>query len=234
MGLLSFIRDAVENVADWVTEKVEDAVDWVKDKLSARRYDEDNVEDHVDVDAVLADFRVAIRESVETAENRCMNSVSVLFSDLTDKTKSKFSDLVTIIENKQEAAEKELKGTFMKYVTEHLSKNDPQFLKVLKMSPGKAKKAALDTATDQVLNDAERVFNFKLKKYAEHLLEEFSERLNIRIADQEEQMNRRIGELEKLQAEAEEGQIDIEALKENCAPAMEAAECMKQVLEMER
>lgn len=226
MGFFSFFRDAV----DWVCEKVEDAVDWVKDKLSRKTYDENAIEDHVDVDAVLADFRKAIKDDVKAAENSCMASVSTLFSDLTKKTGAKFPDLVAIIENEQKKAEDELKGTVIKYVKEHLSKNDPQFLKVLKMKPGEAKKAALDRATERVLEEAESAFYVKLKKYAEHLLEEFSGRLNIRIADQEEQMNRRIKELEKLQAEAEEGQIDIDGLKENCAPVMEAAECIIQVL----
>ena len=162
-----------------------------------------------------------------------MESIAVLFADLIEKTQEKFPDLVEIIKNEQQKAENELKGTVMKYVKEHLSKNDAKFLRVLKLNPGKAKEDALDLATENVLNDAEKSFNAKLKKYAEHVLEEFSCRLNNRIVDQENQMNARIHELEKLRLEAESGQIDVNALKDKSAPMMEVSECIIQIFEME-
>ena len=217
----------------WLKDKGKKAVDWVKDKLSRKKYNEDVVEDHVDVDAVLAEFRDTIEGDVDLAEKKCMESVSSLFSDLKEKTKEKFPDLVEIIENEQQKAEDELKGTIMKYVKRHLSKNDPKFLKVLKMNPGRAKERELDMATERVFDDAEKAFNSKLKKYAEHVLEEFTNRLNNRIADQEIRMNARIKELEDLQLEAESGQIDVDALKDKSAPVMESSECIIQILGME-
>lgn len=226
MGLWSFFCDAV----DWVKDKVESAIDWVTDKLSITTYDESNVEDHVDVDAVLAEFREEIEDDVNATETRCMKTISIVFSDLIDKTKDMFPDLVEIIENEQEKAENDLKGTVMNYVREHLSKNDTQFLEVLKMKPGKAKAEELEAATDRVLGESERFFNLKLKKCTEHLLGEFDGRLNNRIVDQEKQMNQRINELEKLQDEAEKGQLNVEKLKERCAPVMESAECMIHIL----
>lgn len=240
MGFFSFLRDAIdwgkekiEDAVYWGKEKIEDAAYWVKDNLSRKKYDEDDVEDHVDVDAVLAEFRETIQDIVNEAEERCMESIAVLFADLIEKTQEKFPDLVEIIKSEQQKAEKELKGTVMQYVKEHLSKNDAKFLRVLKMNPGKAKEDALDLATENVLNDAEKSFNAKLKKYAEHVLEEFSGRLNNRIVDQENQMNTRIRELEKLQLEAESGQIDVNALKDKAAPMMEVSECIIQIFEME-
>ena len=230
---MGWLRDAWDSAKSWVKEKVDKAVDWVKEKLSRKKYDEDDVEDHVDVDAVLAEFRETIQDEVNDAEKRCMDSISVLFTDLIEKTQEKFPDLVEIIKNEQQKAENELKGTVMKYVKEHLSKNDAKFLRVLKMNTGKAKEDALDLATENVLNDAEKSFNAKLKKYAEHVLEEFSGRLNNRIVDQENQMNARIHELEKLRLEAESGQIDVNALKDKSAPMMEVSECIIQIFEME-
>lgn len=229
MGFLDFISGAVS----WVKDKFEDAVYWVKDKLSNKRYDETDIADHVDVDAVLAEFRETIQGDVDQSEKKCMDSITVLFSDLIEKTQEKFPGLVDIIRNEQRRAEAELRGTVMKYVKEHLSKNDAKFLRVLKMSPGKAKKDALDLATDNVLNDAERVFNTKLKKYAENILQEFSGRLSNRIADQEMQMNVRIRELEKLKIEVESERIDVDALKDQSVPLMEASECIIRLLEKE-
>lgn len=236
---------------DWIGEQVDrmrghidDAKEYVKDKfeywkfrleekLSSENYDEDSVEDHVNVDETLADFRESIQADVDNVEKECLKEISVLFSDLTKKTKERFPDLVGIIKHEQEKAEYELDGTIMKYVKEHLSKNDAKFLKVLKMQPGKAKENALDRSTDQVLDDAVRTFNSKLKKYAERVLEEFTKRLDTRISNQEEQMNQRIQELEQMQADAESGKIDIDALKDSYAPMMESAVCIINILEME-
>lgn len=229
MGFLDFFGNAV----DWIKEKVEDAIDWVKDKLSSTTYDENSVEAHVDVDAVLAEFRENIKSDVDNLEKKCMDTISPLFTDLMKKTKNKFPDLVEIIENEQRKAEYQLKGSVLKYVKEHLSKNDSQFLSVLKMNPGKAKRDALDAVTKRVLRSAENDFKRKLKRYVEYVLAEFTKRLDTRITNQEEQMNRSIEKMEQLRAEAEHGQINIEALKESCIPVMESAECIIQTLERE-
>ena len=46
-------------------------------------------------------------------------------------------------------------------------------------------------------------------------------------------MNLRINELEILKAEAENGQIDVDALRDSCSPVMESAQCIISMLEME-
>jgi len=229
MGLFDRLRDGYE----WLKEKAQDAFDWVKDKLSRKKYDEDNIEDQVDVDAALAEYRDRIKDDEATLEKECMDTISQLFSELMRKSKDKFPDLVEIIKSEQKKAEDELKGTIMKYVKEHLSKNNSRFVVALKMSPCEYKDQVLDDARERVFEEAREVFDSKLKKYAEHLLEMFTSRLNIRIATQEEQMNKRIKELEKLQVEAENNQIDIEALKEKSVPVMESAECIIHMFEME-
>ena len=219
MGLFSFLKDA----AEWVKDKVKTAIDWVKDKLSFSEYDEDDIEDHVDVDAVLAEFREKMQGDVNNAEKKCMSSISDVFTDLIRKTQEKFPDLVEIIANEQQKAERELSGTYMKYVKEHLSKNDEKFLNVLKMKPGKAKDNALNLALKNIMDNAEKTFYSKLKKYAEHVLSEFTNRLNNRMIEQEKQVTERINELEKLKLEAENGKIDVDALKDKSAPVMEAS-----------
>lgn len=227
MGLISFLK----NVGNRVKEKIEDAVWWVQSKLSKKKYDEDDLEDHVDVDAVLAEFRSKIKGDVADVEKKCMDSIYRLFDDLNDITKEKFPDLVEIIKREKENAEKKLNGTIMQYVKEHLSKNDPQFLKVLEMQPGVAKDAQLNAATERVFENAEKNFNSKLKKYAEQILSEFTTRLNSRIADQEVQMNQRIEELEDLKRQAESDIIDVKSMKDESAPAMESARCILGLLE---
>lgn len=229
MGFLSFLRDKVEDFICVTGAMVSTFID----RISTKRYNEDNIEDHIDVDAVLADLRERIEKKATEVETECMKAFSSLFSELTVKTKEKFPDLVELIDEERRKAERELKGTIMKYVKEHLSKNDPEFLEVLKMQPGKDKETKLNIITQKILSDAERKFDKKLKQHIEYLLTEFTNRLDARIVNQEKYMNQRIVELKKLQKDAEKGQIDINVLKDNSMSIIESAECIISLLEME-
>lgn len=244
MGLISFFsgvvdwaKDKIEDIADKVedvVDTVEDAVSGFIDLFSKSSYDPGEVKNQIDVDAELRKVKDKIKKSVEEIEKSCMEYIAKLFSELRENTRSKFPDLVGIIEIEQKKAEQELDGTIMKYVEEHLSKNDDKFVEVLKMSPGEEKKRRIKETTNLVLSNAEKTFNSQLKAHTEYLLDEFSRRLQIRLDSQEKQLNQYIQELEKLQKQAEEDQIDIEALKEESAPFMEAAECMIHLFEMDR
>ena len=222
-----------DKVKYFVIEKAVTVVSWLSEKLTRTTYDDTNISNHVDVDAVLAEFRERIKEQANEAEKDCMNSIAVLFFDLTGTAETKFPDLTEIIRSEQQKAEMKLQGTVMKYVKAHLSKNDPEFLNVLKMKPGNAKKEALDATMNKILHDAENTFYSKLKKYVEHIMKEFSDRLNIRLSSQETQLNMQIKELEKWQQEAKNGQMDISKLKDRSASLMEASQCIIQMLEME-
>ena len=58
MGLLGFF-------IDWVADKIERAVDWINDKLGGSSYVNSSVEDQIDVDKVLSEFRDSIQGDVD-------------------------------------------------------------------------------------------------------------------------------------------------------------------------
>lgn len=245
MGFFSWVADSwfgdkISDACDFVKDKVEDVIidvqigfDWIRDSLSGKSYDEGKIEDQIDVDAVLEEYKENIKKEVSETESECMKKISDAFLELMTEISEQFSDLVEIIKEQQTKAEKELQGTIIEYIKEHLSKNDPEFLKVLKMRPGKEKEEELENIYKKIRSDAVIEFSEKLKKYIEDLLSEFTNRLDIRITDQEKEMNQRITELKKLQKEAEDGQIDIERLKNHSIPIIESAECIIHLLEME-
>lgn len=233
MGLFGWITDRISDAVEFVVEKVGDAVDWVTDKLSGSKYESSNMENHVDVDRVLEDFRKSIDADVQKAETNCMEHITEIFEDLKDKTSERFPDLVEIISEEQKKAKNEMSGTIMRYVKEHLSKNDAKFLRILEMAPGAAKKEALGTYSENVINAAEKHFNSKLSKYAKNILNEFTGRLETRIEDQELQLKIQIEELEHLKEQAERGELDVEELKAGGAVVMEAAGCILSLMETE-
>lgn len=231
MGFFSWISD----VKDWVVDKVEDAKDWISDKvddikdfLFGKKYDSTKVSDQVDVAAALAKVREEYSEKINEAENMAMNELVKIFNELLDIANKQdyFSDLGSVIKYHKERAEWELKGLIISYIKEHLSQTDPQFKKVLEMKPSPEKRAEIDNAFLNVRSQAFVQFDEKLTAYTEKVLNEFEERFNNKIKEQEEQANREIRELEKIMADAERGMIDIDKIEDECAPAMEASECI--------
>lgn len=232
MGLFSTIGGWIKSAVEKVVEKVEEAVDWVKDKLGSKTYDNDSLEDQIDVDKVLSEFRDSIQGDIENTEKKCMSEIANMFSELKEITQDRFPDLVEIIDEKQKNAEKNLDGTIMRYVKEHLSKNDYKFVGVLEMEPGQAKSNALNAQANKILEDAEAHFYKKLKKYVEGMQKEFAVRLNTRLDDQEMQMKEYIARLEMIEKQAKEGSVDVDEIVNECAPIMEVAGCISAILEM--
>ena len=224
MGIFDFFR----HVRYWVEDRIDD----IKDFLFGKKYDSNKVSDQVDVAAALAKVRKEYSEKINAAEDDGMRKLRKHFGELIKITNKQdyFSDLGSVIEYYQEHAEWELKGTIISYITEHLSQNDPEFKKVLEMDPSPEKKAAIDDAFENNRNKAFMEFDEKLTAYTEKVLNEFEERFNNKIKEQEEQANLEIRELEKIMADAERGMIDIDKIEDECAPAMEASQCIIAVL----
>lgn len=228
MGIIDLISGAI----DWVKEKVEYALDWISDKLGGSSYDNNSIDDQVDVDKVLSEFRDSMKEKVAGLEKQCMGEIGELFTGLKRMTRERFPDLVEIIERKQTDAEDALNGTIMQYVKEHLSKNDSDFLRVLEMPPGPAKKSALNKQSARILGEAESNFNKRLTEQVKTLQQEFENRLKSRLDEQENQMKERIARLEMMEKQAEEGSVDIAIIENRSIPIMEASECIRVLFEM--
>ena len=233
MFIFDILSDVVENVVDFAKEKVEQAVEWVKDKLGNSSYDSSSVSDQIDVDKVLSEFRESIQGDIDLKEEESMNNLDTLFIDLKKKTQARFSDLVIIINEKQKEAKKELNGTVMQYIKEHLSKNDEKFVTVLKMKPGQAKQDALDVEAERIFSEADAFFCNKLKGYIEEIQREFTTRLETRLKDQECQLEEYIIRLEKMQEQTDKGDVNVDEIINDNTPMMESAECIKMILEMD-
>ena len=199
MGFFFFFSDKLSDAKDWVLDRVDD----VKDFLFGRKYDSSKVSDQVSVDAALAKFREEHSPKVKEAEDAAMNTIKEMFAILL-KTVEKYeflSDLSSLITYQQQQAEWKLKGTIISYIQEHLSKNNPDFVKILKMDLTPQKKEAIDAAFENSIQQAYVEFGKQLTNYTGEVINEFEERLNNKIKEQERQADREINELEKTMSD---------------------------------
>ncbi|WP_294755104.1 hypothetical protein [uncultured Ruminococcus sp.] len=228
MGFFSWIADKLSDAKDWVLDRVDD----VKDFLFGRKYDSSKVSDQVSVDAALAKFREEHSPKVKEAEDAAMNTIKEMFAILL-KTVEKYeflSDLSSLITYQQQQAEWKLKGTIISYIQEHLSKNNPDFVKILKMDLTPQKKEAIDAAFENSIQQAYVEFGKQLTNYTGEVINEFEERLNNKIKEQERQADWEINELEKTMSDKKTNMVDIDKIEDECAPAMEASQSIITVL----
>ena len=77
--------------------------------------------------------------------------------------------------------------------------------------------------------------NYKrLINYVAILQKEFEYRLKTRLDAQSNQLNEQINLIEELELQAKNGNIDKAAVESRSIPIMEAAECMRVLLETEK
>ena len=134
------------------------------------------------------------------------------------------------IEYQREQAKWKLEGKIISYIKAHLSQTDPEFRKILEMKPSPDKRKKIDDAFVNIKNHACIEYYKKLSEYTEKVLSEFKERFDNRITEQEEQADQKVKELEKIMADAEAGMKDVDKVEDECAPAMEASQCIITVL----
>ena len=228
MGFFSWIADKISDAKDWVVDKVDD----IKDFLFGKKYDSNKVSDQVDVAAALAEVRDRYSEDINKEENEAMNELNKVFDELLGIANKQeyFSDLASVIEYQREQAEWKLEGKRISYIKAHLSQTDSEFRKILEMKPSPDKRKKIDDAFVNIKEQARIEYYKKLSEYTEKVLSEFKERFDNRITEQEEQADQKIKELEKIMADAEAGMKDVDKVEDECAPAMEASQCIITVL----
>ena len=197
MSLFSFFSYAFASVSSAVSS----FVDNIKDFFGSRKYDRTNMNDHINVDKELEEFRNKINPEVDKTEKQCMQDLIKLYDNLSELVENKFHDMAEIIDDNKRKAEKELSGTIMKYVKEHVSKNDKDLLNILEMPIGTAKSSAVERHINKVICDAREKFVVLLIQRVEFIKEDVKERLENRIIEEEDNMNRKIHEYEELEIE---------------------------------
>lgn len=213
-------------IFSWIAEKVSDLWHWLTDS-----YDPESIEDQIDVDRALDEFRDQIKEDAKKQELECMSEFEKLFFELKKKTCERFPDLVELVEKEQGFAKRELEGTIMGYVKENLSKNNDNFVDILILDPGTEKERKIKNKTKEILNNAVTEFNIKLSKSFIEIQKNFTARLNERLDVQEKELNAYIEHLEELTKQSETGTLDMQKLIDDCTPVMESAKCIMYELE---
>lgn len=225
MGFFSWISDKWENFKEKAKE--------IWDIIINGTYDPEIIEDQIDVDRALEEFRDKIKEDAQKQEQKCMSEFEELFYELKKKTCERFPDLAELVEKEQGIAKKELQGTIMGYVKENLSKNNDKFADILILDPGVEKERKIKNKTKEILNNAVAEFNTKLSKSVIKIQESFTTRLNERLDIQEKELNAYIEHLEELTKQSETGVLNIQRLIDDCTPVMESAKCIMYKLESE-
>lgn len=221
---MSLLGDAF----DWVRGKVEDAVDAVKDffGLGSSGSYSGSVQETVNIDKVLNDFRDSISPDAKKLEEDSISSVLGKFDDFIESEGRDYPELVSAIEKKKEIVVSHLNGIIIDHINKRVSINDDEFKAILEMQPGAPKTRALKKQSQKFLSEAEELFKAKFQKQIDELNAELSERFNEALKSQEEQLQKKEAAYQHLQDDAELGQLDLNDLEEDCVLIADACSCM--------
>ena len=217
---MGFLR----RIWDWVEEKVEEIKDFWG--LGRRRSYSGSVQETVDIDKVLNNFRTSISTEAMELQNKALDSVLSKFDRFIDREGSDYPELVNALKKQKHSVASSLNGVIVNHIHKRASTNDKEFRKILEMQPGDAKTQALKKQSQKFLQEAEAEFKAKLQSEMAMLNAELSDRFSDALRSQEEQLRRKETAYQRLLEDAERGQLDLNCLKEDCVLVADAVSCM--------
>ena len=212
----------------WIREKVERAVEAVKDffGLGSRGSYSGSVQETVDIDKVLNDFRDSISPKAEQREKEYMNIVLKKFDDFIESRRYDYPELVSALAKKRNDVKSKLSGIIIDHINKRASVNDDEFRGILEMQPGDSKKEKLEKQSQKFLLEAETLFEKNLQSEMDKLNKELSERFSEALEEQDKQLKKREADYQTLLGKAERGQLDLKDLEDKCIFAADANSCM--------
>ena len=212
----------------WIREKVERAVEAVKDffGLGSRGSYSGSVQETVDIDKVLNDFRDSISPKAEQREKEYMNIVLKKFDDFIESRRYDYPELVSALAKKRNDVKSKLSGIIIDHINKRASVNDDEFRAILEMQPGDSKKEKLEKQSQKFLLEAETLFEKNLQSEMDKLNKELSERFSEALEEQDKQLKKREADYQTLLGKAERGQLDLKDLEDKCIFAADANSCM--------
>lgn len=244
MGFFSRLANKVLSVASSTAEKISDAaralkstasqaVGWAKKKLSGMIYDSGSTQSRVDVEKVLADFKVDLNIEAKKAEKKSILEAMNHFDTFAEDLQGYFPEFAELVRIRKMETQKNLEGIIIDYVQVHVSENDPDFQSVLELQPGARKQQELERYMTEIVSEAESKFRRQLKKKIKELNRELDERLDEKLNMEEEMLSSISRKYEDLEKQTKDESLDLEKLEEEFIPSMEAASCIQQLLEQE-
>lgn len=240
MGLFSaigdWVRDRVDDAKNWIEDRVDDAKNLIEDgveavkaffNLGSRGSYSGSVQETVDIDKVLNDFRTSISPEAKELEDNCVASVLAKFDGFFESEGCDYPELVSALKKQKRSVASHLNGVIINHINKRASTNDEQFKKILEMQPGTAKTQALKEQSQKFLLEAEVLFKDKLQKEMAELNAELSVRFNEELKSQEDKLQKKEAAYQQLLDDAERGQIDLNGLEEDCILVTDAYSCME-------
>lgn len=214
-----------------IGNKISSFVNWVSDKLGGRSYSGGSVHETIDVEKVLSEFKADLKEKAEELEKENLTKVTESFDEFTDRIKNDYPDLIPAIRGKRRALYGSVNGCIVTYTEKHISENDPEFQRILKMSPGEEKKQKLQEKMEAILQQAEAAFNQKLGTGMAELQDELGGRLSSELSAKEKQLEKELQDITDLTEQVDSGTVNLEKYDNEHLVLAETADCLEAILE---
>lgn len=230
-------RNLVEEKAREVKATIENVVSEVKyemerfvDKVFGRSYSGTSVEESVDVDKDLSEFKKEIQKKAGVVEKERIKAVMEGLNILIEAMKEHYPAEAKAVETSKKKLNQSLVGTIVNHVEEKASLGNAEFETILKMQLGEEKRETLRQAMNQMLADGEDKFNKKLETGVKKLNKELESRLRSAIGKKETDFKKESDQYERLMKQVESNTLDMNALELSQLVTQEACDCLREIL----
>lgn len=221
---MGFLKDLWDSAKDWVKDRVEDVKDFLG--LGHSKSYTGSVQETVDIDKVLNDFRANISPEAKELEKKFLDSVLSKFDGFIESEGRDHPELVSALTKKKRSVESHLNGIIVNHINKRASTNDEEFRKILEMQPGSSKTQALEKQSQKFLVEAETLFKNTLQSEMNELNEELSVRFRKTLDEQEKLFKDKEADYQRLLDDAENGQLNLNDLEEDLILIADACSCM--------
>jgi hypothetical protein len=199
-------------------------------KIFGFEYDSEDIDDQIEVDHLLEDFRNSIKNDARDLEDECIEEMDKVFDKIKRIVQERYPEYVPLIEQKNMDADKRLKGSIIKYVKQKMSKNNEDFAEALSMSVGMEKQLMIENKTKEILDNAERNFYRKFNKEIDKIEDEIIKKVNERLDENDKQVNDYIFKIKEMKNDSKKNVDIYEKARIASVPVIESSEAIIQIL----
>ncbi len=231
MGIFDALNDLWINTSTWFEINI---LDPIKDFFSTSdSYTGSSIEEAVNVDKELSHFKDQLKHEANSAEQKQIQKVIDQFDSLINDIQKNYPSEITAIKAQQNALKQQLQGTIVDYVSQKASLSNQELISVLELQPGAQKRKEVDRILNEMISNANKSFNQKLKNGITDLNVTVEKRLMDALNNKKTLAEKETAKNDDLIQQMNAGTLDMDELEGSYTVMREAVDCLTYILSKE-
>lgn len=231
MGIFDALNDLWINTSTWFEINI---LDPIKDFFSTSdSYTGSSIEEAVNVDKELSLFKDQLKHKANSTEQKQIQKVIDQFDSLINDIQKNYPSEIIAIKAQQNALKQQLQGTIVDYVSQKASLSNQELISVLELQPGAQKRKEVDRVLNEMIYNANKSFDQKLKNGITDLNVTVEKRLMDALNNKKALAEKETAKNDDLIQQMNAGTLDMDELEGSYTVMRDAVDCLTYILSKE-